>query len=234
MNQERILVIEDENEIRELIQLNLELNGFSEVLAVADGETGLKIAESQTPALILLDVMLPGMDGYSVCRQLKANQKTASIPVIMLTAKDKEMDVVNGLELGACDYVTKPFSNKILISRIRAQLRNVGEKTTEKPHILKRGSLQINPIERKVVLNENAIVLTFSEFEILFLLCSHPGQVFTRSEIISQIKGRDYPVTERSVDVQIVSIRRKLKEWGNRSIETVRGVGYRLKIDETT
>lgn len=231
MNREKILVIEDENEIRELIQLNLEMNGFSEVLAVADGETGLKVAEGQTPDLILLDVMLPGMDGYSVCRQLKAKPQTASIPVIMLTAKDKEMDVVNGLELGACDYVTKPFSNKILISRIRAQLRNVGEKkpTEEKTHILQRGSIQINPIERRVVLNGEAIVLTFSEFEILFLLCSHPGQVFTRSEIISRIKGRDYPVTERSVDVQIVSIRRKLKEWGNRFIETVRGVGYRLK-----
>ena len=134
MNQEKILVIEDESEIRELIQLNLEMNGFSEVLTAADGETGLKIAKNETPDLILLDIMLPGIDGYAVCRQLKANSQTASIPVIMLTAKSKEMDVVNGLDLGACDYVTKPFSNKILISRIRAQLRNMKEKKYSPPN----------------------------------------------------------------------------------------------------
>lgn len=227
MSHEKILVIEDESAIRELVQMNLEMNGFTNVYSAPDGETGLKMAQELLPDLILLDLMLPGIDGLSVCRKLMEVRETARIPIIMLTARSEESDVVLGLEMGASDYVTKPFSNKILISRIRAQLRRSSETTVASKELV-RGELVILPAERKVLLGSQPIELTFSEFEILLMLARRPGRVFTRWQIISQIKGDDYPVTERSVDVQILNLRRKLGDWGT-NIETVRGIGYRLK-----
>lgn len=231
MSDEKILVIEDESAIRDLIQMNLHMNGFTNVEAMPDGETGLKKAQEWLPDLILLDLMLPGMDGLTVCRRLMEAQETAKIPIIMLTAKSEESDIVLGLEMGASDYVTKPFSNKILISRIRAQLRRNAETTETAPsRNIQRGMLTIFPLERKVLLEKQPIELTYSEFEILLMLARHPGRVYTRWQIISQIKGDDYPVTERSVDVQILNLRRKLNEWGA-NIETVRGIGYRMSED---
>ncbi len=231
MSDEKILVIEDESAIRDLIQMNLHMNGFTNVEAMPDGETGLKKAQEWHPDLILLDLMLPGMDGLTVCRRLMEAQETAKIPIIMLTAKSEESDIVLGLEMGASDYVTKPFSNKILISRIRAQLRRNTEPAESAPsRNIQRGMLTISPLERKVLLEKQPVELTYSEFEILLMLARHPGRVYTRWQIISQIKGDDYPVTERSVDVQILNLRRKLNDWGA-NIETVRGIGYRMSED---
>ncbi|MDO4569424.1 MAG: response regulator transcription factor [Planctomycetia bacterium] len=225
MPKDRILIIEDEREIQQLLQMNLTLNGFHDVLIASDGESGLAEARRHLPNLILLDLMLPGMDGLSVCRLLKTNPATSGIPIIMLTAKSEESDIVLGLEMGANDYVTKPFSNKVLISRIRVQLRR--DETTMKS-IIRCGDLVMNDENRSVVLKGERIELTYSEFEILWLLAYKRGRVYTRNQIISEVKGNDYPVTERAIDVQIVNIRRKLGDWGE-NLETVRGVGYRMR-----
>ncbi len=226
MPNEKILIVEDEPAIRELIRLTLQSAGYPAAYEAADGETGLQLARNHHPDLILLDLMLPGIDGLTVCRKLKADEETRNIPVIMLTAKSEESDVVLGLEMGAGDYVTKPFSRKILIARIRAQLRDFSEQ--ENSSEIRRSGLVVNPDQHRVRLDDRELELTFSEFEILRLFVSHPGRVYTRSQIIARIKGVDYPVTERSIDVQIVNLRRKLGTWGV-NIETIRGVGYRLK-----
>lgn len=226
MPNEKILIVEDEPAIRELIRLTLQSAGYPAAYEAADGETGLQLARKHHPDLILLDLMLPGIDGLTVCRKLKADEETRNIPVIMLTAKSEESDVVLGLEMGAGDYVTKPFSRKILIARIRAQLRDFSEQ--ENSSEIRRSGLVVNPDQHRVRLDDRELELTFSEFEILRLFVSHPGRVYTRSQIIARIKGVDYPVTERSIDVQIVNLRRKLGTWGV-NIETIRGVGYRLK-----
>lgn len=228
MAKEKILLIEDEQSIRELICMTLEMAGYNTVYTAADGENGLMLAESKQPDLILLDLMLPGIDGLNVCRRLKSNEDTRNIPIIMLTAKSEESDVVLGLELGANDYVTKPFSRKILVARINAQLRQSAElsNTTE----IHRKGLTINSESHVARLEGRQLDLTVSEFEILKLLISHPGRVYTRNQIIYQLKGDDYPVTARAIDVQIVNLRRKLGEWGG-NIETVRGVGYRFTAE---
>ncbi|HQC43145.1 MAG TPA: response regulator transcription factor, partial [Verrucomicrobiota bacterium] len=182
-------------------------------------------AKTFLPHLILLDIMLPGMDGLTVCRKLKSDEQTASIPIIMLTAKGEESDIIVGLEMGANDYITKPFSNKVLVARIRAQLRQQNEQPDTEE--IRYENLVIFPAQRRVLLNQKDVELTFTEFEILALFTRHPGRVYTRDQIISQIRGSDYPVTDRSIDVQIVNLRRKLGPWGN-YIHTVRGVGYRM------
>ena len=226
MSNEKILLIEDEPAIRELVRLVLSDAGYSHIYESGDGVEGLALAKKYSPDLILLDLMLPGMDGLTVCRKLKADPECAHIPVVMLTAKSEESDVVLGLEMGASDYVTKPFSRKILAARVRAQLREAVE--PENSGELRRGSLTLNRELHLVRLDGTELELTLSEFEILYLLSSHPGRVFTRNQMISRIKGDDYPVTERAIDVQIVNLRRKLGSWGV-NIETIRGVGYRLK-----
>lgn len=227
MANEKILIVEDEPAIRSLVKLALEDAGYASVYEAGDGESALEIAESRRPDLILLDLMLPGMDGLTVCRKLKAAEDTCHIPVIMLTAKAEETDVVLGLEMGACDYITKPFSRKILTARVRAQLRDAAEESTSGE--LRRNGLVLNTDSHTAILDGRELVLTFSEFAILNLFLAHPGRVYTRSQIIAKIKGDDYPVTERSVDVQIVNLRRKLDHWGAEYIETIRGVGYRMK-----
>lgn len=226
MGNEKILLIEDEEPIRELIAMTLEASGFANVRTAADGEEGLRIARKQLPDLILLDLMLPGIDGLTVCRRLKSEESTRNIPVIMLTAKSEESDIVVGLELGASDYITKPFSRKVLVARIRTQLRQTADQETGAE--VRCAGLVINRESRTVKLDGEPLDLTFSEFEILALLAAHPGRVYTRNQIVVQIKGDDYPVTDRAIDVQIVNLRRKLGEWGQ-NIETVRGVGYRMK-----
>ncbi len=226
MANETILLIEDEPPIRELVKLALESAGFTSVLEAGDGETGLDLALRRKPDLILLDLMLPGIDGLTVCRKLKSEEETKLIPVIMLTAKAEESDVVLGLEMGASDYVTKPFSRKILIARVRAQLRDFSEDAASGE--IRRAGLVLSEQTHSVSVDGVPVELTFSEFEILRLFAAHPGRVFTRNQIISRIKGDDYPVTERAVDVQIVNLRRKLGEWGS-NIETIRGIGYRVK-----
>ena len=228
MAKEKILVVEDEEAIQELIRYNLNKEGFDRVRLCDSGEEALTQAQEFAPDLILLDLMLPGMDGLSVCRRLRRDARTASIPVIMLTAKSEESDIVTGLEVGADDYLTKPFSPKVLVARIKSVLRRANPTETEETGMaLRRGALFMNRGTREARIDNEPLSLTCSEFEILYLLARRPGWVFTRSQIVNEVKGDDYPVTERAVDVQMVSLRRKL---GNHSelIETVRGVGYRF------
>lgn len=219
-----ILVVEDEDAIRDLICMNLEANGFATDTA-EDGEEAL-VRAKRHPDLILLDWMLPGLDGLDVLRALKAVPETAGIPVIMLTAKGEETDIVLGLEMGAADYVVKPFSNKVLVARVRTQLRR-GE-SAARDGAIRCGSLLLLPGERRARLGETELELTCGEFDLLALLAAHPGHVYTRGQIVARTKGEDYPVTDRAVDVQMVALRRKLGGWGEH-IETVRGVGYRMR-----
>lgn len=222
----RILVIEDDDAIRDVILYTLESSGFKNTLSAADGEAGLDIARRERPTLILLDLMLPKLDGLEVCRRLKREESTRDIPIVMLTAKSEESDIVLGLELGAIDYITKPFSGKVLVARIRAHLRQAFDAETSAE--IRRDGLVINTSEHSVRLDGKSLELTFTEYGILLLLASRPGRVYTRDQIVSRVKGDDYPVTDRAIDVQMVNLRRKLGTWSV-NIETVRGVGYRMK-----
>ncbi len=226
-NKNHILVVDDEKEILELIQFNLEQNNFK-VTTVKTGEAALKKARNLEPDLIVLDLMLPGIDGLDVCRILKSDKETEDISVIMLTAKGSEEDIVKGLELGADDYLTKPFSPKVLIARIQAQIRRNSKKKKDDPEIIKFQELKIHRGKREVSINDDILELTYTEFQILHLLITNPGWVYTRNQIIEAIRGDNYPVTDRSIDFQIVGLRKKLKDYG-KYISTVRGVGYRFK-----
>ena len=229
MPKEHILVIEDEEDIQALVQYNLAREGFR-VTGSLTGEEGLQQARAEAPDLILLDLMLPGMDGLEVCRALKKNAETQAIPVVMMTAKGEEADVVAGLELGADDYVTKPFSPKVLIARVRAVLRRgVREAAQESEEsVIRVRDLVIHPGRNEVTVGGDPVELTYTEFRVLHFLASRPGWVFTRYQIVNAVRGDDYSVTDRAVDVQIVGLRKKLGPCGS-YIETVRGVGYRFK-----
>jgi len=226
MANERILVVDDEEDVLELVRYNLAKNGYK-VITATTGEQAINEARGKTPDLIVLDLMLPGIDGLEVCRKLKSDVKTERIPIIMLTAKGEETDIVTGLELGADDYVTKPFSPKVLIARLRRILHRTVSRDLERPPVRIR-DLTINPARREVLAGGKPVALTFTEFNILYALAKRPGLVFTRYQIIDALHGDDYLVTDRAVDVQIVSLRRKLGPCGN-YIDTVRGVGYRFK-----
>jgi two-component system phosphate regulon response regulator PhoB len=226
MSKATILVVDDEEDIRELLELNLVQEGY-QVISCETGEQAIEIAGSKLPTLIILDLMLPGIDGLEVCKKLKGNLKTEHIPIVMLTAKGEEADIVTGLELGADDYITKPFSRKVLIARVRRILRKGVTRQDEK-NVLKIQDLTIDPNRREVLVKEKPVGLTFTEFNILHALARRPGLVFTRYQIVDTLHGSDYLVTERAIDVQIVSLRKKLGSYG-KYIETVRGVGYRFK-----
>jgi two-component system phosphate regulon response regulator PhoB len=227
MAKETILAVDDEEDILELVRFNLSREGY-EVLCATSGENTLKMIGKVSPDLLILDLMLPGIDGLDVAKILKGDPKTIDIPIIMLTAKGGEADIVTGLELGADDYITKPFSPRILIARVRAMLRRKTTRSPEQESTLKIHNLFIHPGRREVRVDEAAVDLTYTEFGILNYLSRRPGWVFTRSQIVDAVKGTDYPVTDRSVDVQIVGLRKKLGDAG-KYIETVRGVGYRFK-----
>ncbi len=227
MAKEKILVVEDEEDIQELIRYNLTKEGYN-VSCVSTGEEGVTRAKRDQPHLVLLDLMLPNMDGFEVCRTIKHDPKTQHIPIVMLTAKGEESDIVTGLELGADDYIPKPFSPKIVIARIRNILRRKSRDNSIDDSIIKQQDLVIHPGRHEVTLNGKRIDLTFTEFRVLQFLARRPGWVYTRQQIVDAVRGEDYPVTDRSVDVQIVGLRRKLGDAGDR-IETVRGVGYRFK-----
>ncbi|MGL6196139.1 MAG: response regulator [Thermoguttaceae bacterium] len=226
MSAEKILIIEDEAAIAELLVYNLEKEGYKRVTTVSSGEDALNEAKQNPPDLILLDIMLPGINGLDVCKKLKSKPETAEIPIIMITAKSEESDVVVGLELGADDYITKPFSAKLVIARIRALLRRYQQVATSRPKddLLIAGPLRINLISREVFLDGEPITLTRGEYEILLLFIESPNRVFTRNQLVVETRGDDY-VTERAIDVQILGLRRKLGEHA-RLIETIRGVGY--------
>ncbi len=227
MTRKNLFIVEDEEDILELLRHRLTREGFI-VTTASRGEDALKAIQRKLPDLVLLDLMLPGLDGLEVCRALKKNPKTASVPVIMVTAKGEESDVVAGLEVGADDYVVKPFNTRVLIARIRAVLRRKEEPPPDRDATIHIHDIEINPGRHEVKVKGVPVEMTFSELRILHLLASRPGWVMTREQIVDAVHGEDYPVTDRAVDVQIVGIRRKLGPRAD-SIETVRGVGYRFK-----
>ncbi len=221
-----ILVIDDERDLTELVTYNLQKEGFA-VRCARDGESGLASAANDPPDLVLLDMMMPGIDGLEVCRRLRLDQRTAAIPVIMLTAKSGESDRVVGLEFGADDYVTKPFSPRELAARIKAVLRRSSPKTVSTP-VIRCNELVIDSTRCEVSCAGRTVLLTASEFRLLHFMALRPGQVFSRSELIDGALGRDIAVVDRTIDVHITGLRKKLGQFGER-IETVRGFGYRFK-----
>ena len=226
----KILIVEDEQDIRDLLIFNLQKEGFK-VESADNGDSALSLIRKNNFDLILLDLMLPGIGGFDLTRILKNDKKTSETPILMLTAKGEESDIVKGLELGADDYMTKPFSIKVLIARINKILIKSSNHSDEED-VLKHNSLSINLKARDVFVEEKRIDLTFTEFEILKLLASHSKWVYTRSEIINNIRGDDYIVTDRTIDFQIVGLRKKMGPDG-KYIKTVRGVGYRFEDEDS-
>lgn len=228
MSKETILIVDDEEDIIELIKYNLKNEGYG-ILSAMTGEEAIKIAKHSRPDLVVLDLMLPGIDGLEVTRYLKKNDDTMDIPIVMVTAKGEESDIVAGLELGANDYISKPFSPRELTARIRAILRR-RQKTSpgDSPRIKQEGDMIIDRARHTVTIKGQIIDLTLSEFDLLSFLADKKGWVFTRGQIVDAVHGENYAVTERSVDVIIVGLRKKLKHYSSR-VETVRGVGYRFK-----
>ena len=225
---EHILIIEDEEDILELVKFNLEKQGFH-VNGAATGELGLEAARSSSPELIILDLMLPGIHGLEICRLLKDGWKTRHIPIIMLTAKSEDSDIVTGLNLGADDYITKPFSPRVIVARVLAVLRRkLRESADVADDLMVRGDIMIHTGRHEVLIQGEKRHLTSTEFRILHFLANRPGWVFTRDQIVGAVHSDDYHVTSRSVDVQVMGLRKKLGSAGE-YIETVRGVGYRFR-----
>jgi DNA-binding response OmpR family regulator len=224
-----ILVIDDEQDLIELVRYNLVKEGF-EVSAALDGESGLAAALREKPDVVVVDLMLPGIDGLEVCRALRADERTAQIPVIMLTAKTSESDRIVGLELGADDYVTKPFSPRELAARIKAVLRRVAQRQPTLDFI-RHGDLAIDLVRHEVVCEDKSVSLTATEFRLLQFLASRPGRVFSRGEIIDAALGKDVAVLDRTIDVHVMALRRKLGNCGE-WIETIRGFGYKFQEDK--
>ncbi|MCG8634844.1 MAG: response regulator transcription factor [Desulfobacterales bacterium] len=228
MPKETILIVDDEEDILELIKFNLKSEGYN-ILQAMTGEEAIKIAKQSGPDLMVLDLMLPGIDGLEVTKYLKNNDATMDIPIVMLTAKGEESDIVTGLELGANDYMSKPFSPRELTARIRAILRRRQKNSSEPPvRVRQEGDMVIDRAKHRVTIEGREVELTLSEFELLSFLAEKKGWVFTRGQIVDAIHGENYAVTERSIDVIIVGLRKKLKNYAS-TIETVRGVGYRFK-----
>lgn len=228
MAKETILVIDDDKDIQKLVQYNLEKEGF-QTLVARTGEEGLEMARAKAPALVVLDLMLPGIDGLEVCRLLRAEKTTRSLPVLMLTAKGSETDQIVGLELGANDYITKPFSVKVLIARVRNLLRRAEAPKAESP-VLRHGDIMLDRERMSVTVKGKPAQLTKLEFSILAFLMENPGKVFSRDKLLSGAWEGEAFVVDRTVDVHIKSIRQKLGKSRD-VIETVRGSGYRLAED---
>ncbi len=228
--QKHILIVDDEEDILELVKYNLEVNGFR-TTCVTNGEDALKMTRSGQTDLMILDLMLPNIDGLDVCRIIKADSEIKRFPILMLTAKGEESDIIQGLEMGADDYVTKPFSPEVLVARVKALLRRETESDEESDQMIQLDGLTINPGRREVKVDGKRVELTFSEFQILYLLARHPNFVYTRNQIIDEVRGENYPVTDRTVDFQIVGLRKKLGT-AEKYIKTVRGVGYRFYLEE--
>jgi len=222
-----IVVIDDEEDIRELLRYNLSKEGYDVACAVS-GEEGLALVRRAPPDMIILDLMLPGQDGLLVCEELKRDKRLTSIPVIMVSARGDEPDVVSGLELGADDYIAKPFSPKILLARIKSVLRRGVTASLPNLEIIRHKGLSIDAERREVLVDDGQVQLTNTEFKLLYFLMQQPGKVFSRDHIVEGVHGDDYPVTDRSIDVQVVGVRKKLGDYGS-CLETVRGVGYRFR-----
>ena len=230
MGKENILVVDDEKDIVELIQYNLEKEGYR-ISCAFSGEECLENVKTELPDLILLDLMLPEIDGLDVCKILKSNSQTTNIPIIMLTAKGEETDIVLGLELGADDYITKPFKIRELLARVKAILRRVKNNIPTPPkekEIIKFKDLVIDSNKYQVTLKDKPLNLTSTEFKLLKFLASNPGKVFTREQLLNQVWAEDSFVVDRAVDVHIRRLRQKLLKASDYII-TIRGVGYRFK-----
>ena len=226
MSRQSVLVVEDEEDIMEVIRFNLEKEGY-EVNQALSGEKALQVIENNLPSLVLLDLMLPGINGLDLCRIFKQNDRTKAIPVIMLTAKSEDADIVAGLEMGAEDYITKPFSPRVLVARVRTILRRRESGVKDDSSVIQVEGMQIHPGRHEVTMGDNVVDLTPSEFRILHYLARRPGWVYSRDQIIDAIRGHGYVVTDRAIDVQVVGLRKKLGDYG-KFIETVRGIGYRF------
>jgi two-component system phosphate regulon response regulator PhoB len=227
MTDEHILVVDDEPDLVELIRYNLEQEGYR-VSAAGSGEEALELVRSDIPDLVVLDLMMPGVDGFEVCSLLRRQERTRSVPIVMLTARDNENDVVRGLETGADDYVTKPFSPRVLNARVAAVLRRKISDGPKDGDTFSVHGISIHPGKHEARVGEEALSLTPAEFKVLHHLARRPGWVFTRQQIVEAVHGPDYVVTDRSVDVLMVGLRKKLGDRGD-CVETVRGVGYRFK-----
>jgi two-component system phosphate regulon response regulator PhoB len=227
MPKSHIFIVEDEPDIADLLSYNLTREGYK--VSVANrGDQAIGEIFRWQPSLILLDLMLPGLGGIEICRQLKAKPETAKIPIIMVTARGDETDIVVGLAMGADDYIVKPFGINVVLARIHAVLRRPDKVPAGAAETLKIHDITINPGRHEVICGKTAIELTVSEFRLFHFLARRPGWVFTREQIVDSIKGDDYIASDRTVDVQLVSLRKKLGKRGE-YIETVRGVGYRFK-----
>ncbi|MBN2789955.1 MAG: response regulator transcription factor [Candidatus Delongbacteria bacterium] len=227
MMNKKVFIVEDDEDIRELISYNLKKNNYL-VKEFDSGEDMFEVLSSEKCDIILLDIMLPGDDGLTICKKLKRNESTEDIPVVMITAKGEESDIITGLELGADDYIVKPFSPKVLVARIRTILRRKEQVEEINREDINVHELKIVPGRYEVTVNGEKIDLTASEFKALHFLASKPGWVFTRYQIVENVHGNNYPVTDRSVDVMMVGLRKKLKS-ASKYVETIRGIGYRFK-----
>jgi DNA-binding response OmpR family regulator len=221
-----ILVIDDEPELVKLLDYNLTKAGYL-VLTAKDGATGLVIARKHAPDALILDVMMPGLDGWEVCKRLRQDPATSSLPIIMLTAKAEEGDRVLGLELGADDYVTKPFGVRELLARVKALLRR-SEVAASSPEVIRSGKIVLDSARRTVTVAGRPVALTATEFNLLKALAEKEGRVISREDLLSLVRGDEVAVMDRTVDVHVASLRKKLGKHGE-MIETVRGVGYRMK-----
>lgn len=227
MDSRRVLIIEDDPDIREILAYNLGNEGFEAVCAV-DGERGLREAAARKPALVLLDLMLPGIPGLEVCRRLRAGGQTRDVPIIMVTAKGEEADTVAGLEVGADDYVIKPFRIREVIARVNAVLRRAAEPAASETDKIERGPLLVDIGRHEVTVEGEPVELTLAEFRLLAALARQPGRVFPRSRLVQHITAGGYQISERNVDVHVAALRRKLGDLGAR-IATVRGIGYKFR-----
>jgi DNA-binding response OmpR family regulator len=231
MARQSILIVEDDPDILELLQYNLRRDGFRTLVA-RTGEDGIRLATAEQPDLILLDLMLPGVQGLEVCRILSQRPRTRSTPIIVVSAKGEESDVVLGLERGADDYVTKPFRHAELLARIRAVLRRGRRDDDAAPEVVRRGRLEIDSLRHEVRLGGRPVDVTLAELRLLRALAASPGRVLTRAQLLEHITGGERVIIERNVDVHVATIRRKIDELRD-SIQTVRGIGYRWKDGES-
>jgi two-component system alkaline phosphatase synthesis response regulator PhoP len=225
----KIIIVEDESDILDVIEYNLSREGYR-VKGYRDGEQGLEAIRTEDPELVLLDLMLPGIDGIEICKKVKEDPVTRDIPIIMITAKAEESDVVLGLGVGADDYVSKPFSPKELVARVKAVLRRPSlRETAESTDRITLDGFVLDNLRHDLTIEGESVAMTATEFKMLHFLASHPGRVFSREQLLSKVVGSDTVVIDRNVDVHIRSIRKKLGEKHRNLIETVRGIGYRFK-----